>query len=576
MTTRIRLSRALTSVWWGSILLLALALPFELAAPWFSVGSLFVLTNLEVMIYATLLLWMLRQWALGHMPRWNTPLMIPIVGLLTVLALSSLFAPSENLHALKVTARWCTGAAVYFMIVNALNSGLALRRLLQASAVSGIVVALLALWEATGDSNVMALVAAFRQEASFQVGGQLRVSSTLAYTTIAAMYLEFIFFFVLGWLVSAWSQRHVVRAIILECALLVVAEAIILTLTRGALIAISGALVFVVLARWRQWRFDAFARAAVCAVLALAALLFASYVVNPMLALRLGSESDRGWFQARYTVAPLPPLHANETITVSVQLQNIGQHTWNARGAQPVHLFYHWLSADRSELRVVEGLRTALPRDIAPNETITLAARVRAPPQIGDYILGWDMVREDAFWFSVLGWPLYEMPVSILERMQSTGVVPAEKSGANIAGELHLERGVLWDAALRMVAAHPALGVGAGNFRLVLGNYLGFAVWDNRLHANNTYLEMFADSGLLGGAAFMLLMLMVLRHTTRVLAGTQSLELSLWLASVAAALVAFLTHGVVDYFLEFTSIYFMFWMTLGVLSALADPQRRNG
>jgi len=116
------------------------------------------------------------------------------------------------------------------------------------------VVALLALWEATGDSNVMALLAAFRQEASFQVGGQLRVSSTLAYTTIAAMYLEFIFFFVLAWLVSAWSQRHVVRALMLMGALLVVAEAIILTLTRGALIAISGALGLVVLARWRQWR----------------------------------------------------------------------------------------------------------------------------------------------------------------------------------------------------------------------------------------------------------------------------------------------------------------------------------
>ncbi|MCA1554344.1 MAG: O-antigen ligase family protein, partial [Chloroflexi bacterium] len=140
----------------------------------------------------------------------------------------------------------------------------------------------------------------------------------------------------------------------------------------------------------------------------------------------------------------------------------------------------------------------------------------------------------------------------------------------------HLERGVLWDAALRMVAAHPVFGVGAGNFRIVLGNYLGFAVWDNRLHANNTYLEMFADSGLLGGAAFMLLVLLVLRHAMHALQHAQRTADVCWTAAVAGALGAFLIHDVVDYFLEFTSIYFMFWMTLGVLSALADPQRRNG
>jgi hypothetical protein len=389
------------------------------------------------------------------------------------------------------------------------------------------------------------------------------------------MYLEFVFCFVLGWLAYAWSERRRAITILLAGAQVLIVEAIILTLTRSALLATVGALLVVVLARWQQSRFDAFARAAVCGLVTLAALVGADYMVNPLFTLRLRTESDLHWFQAQYSVPPLPPIHANETVTVSVQLRNSGQRTWNAEGAQPVLLFYHWLNADRSEMRVVEGLRTPLPRDITPGETITLVAQVRGPAQAGDYVLGWDMVREDAFWFSVLGWPLYEVPVSILPGSAMTEIDPGASHAANVMSELRLERGTLWAAALRMVAAHPVLGVGAGNFRLVLGHYLGYDVWDKRLHANNTYLEMFADAGLLGGAAFMLLVVSALWHSARALRQPQDLQTAIWTATCAAALGVFFVHGITDYFLEFVSTFGLFWLTLGCVAALSHPERRS-
>ncbi|MCA1554705.1 MAG: O-antigen ligase family protein, partial [Chloroflexi bacterium] len=275
----------------------------------------------------------------------------------------------------------------------------------------------------------------------------------------------------------------------------------------------------------------------------------------------------------RYVVAPLPSLHANEMITVNVQTQNIGQQTWPTQGTQPVYLFYHWSSADGATVYVADGLHTPLPREIAPGETITLAASVQTPAQAGDYMLAWDMLREGTFWFSTLGAPVYPMPVTILAGGQPSTASTDTRAAA--AAPLHLERGDLWRAALRMVAAHPILGVGAGNFRLVLGNYLGLSVWDNRLHANNTYLEMFADTGLLGGAAFMLLALTILWHAARALRAARAADDEVWIASSAAALCAFCIHGVVDYFLEFTATYLLFWIALAVLVALAAPAKER-
>jgi hypothetical protein len=42
-------------------------------------------------------------------------------------------------------------------------------------------------------------------------------------------------------------------------------------------------------------------------------------------------------------------------------------------------------------------------------------------------------------------------------------------------------------------------------------------------------------------------------------------------ATLTAALAAFAIHGLIDYFLEFTSIYLLFWMTLGALAAMVEP-----
>ena len=68
-----------------------------------------------------------------------------------------------------------------------------------------------------------------------------------------------------------------------------------------------------------------------------------------------------------------------------------------------------------------------------------------------------------------------------------------------------VERMAHWQAAVEMFVAHPLLGVGIGNYAAV---YPGYALphWDDPLgHAHNYYLNVAAEAGLIGLAAYLLL-----------------------------------------------------------------------
>ena len=106
-----------------------------------------------------------------------------------------------------------------------------------------------------------------------------------------------------------------------------------------------------------------------------------------------------------------------------------------------------------------------------------------------------------------------------------------------------ISRSSLWTAALSMFMAHP-FGVGPDNFRLEYGKYLNASQWDTDVHSNNLYLELLTGSGLLGLAAFGLVLV-----ARRWDFGPSSL-----------ATTIFLVHGLVDYFLMTTPIYFGFWI----------------
>ncbi|MCR4407342.1 MAG: DUF2079 domain-containing protein [Anaerolineae bacterium] len=107
-------------------------------------------------------------------------------------------------------------------------------------------------------------------------------------------------------------------------------------------------------------------------------------------------------------------LRADELYRVQVTIQNTGSQCWWSHDWYPVRLTYRWLRADgQAQATDAPGLRTDMPHIVKPGTTITLRPFLLTPPQPGTYILEWDLVREDAAWFSDQGAATLRLAVEV-------------------------------------------------------------------------------------------------------------------------------------------------------------------
>jgi hypothetical protein len=94
---------------------------------------------------------------------------------------------------------------------------------------------------------------------------------------------------------------------------------------------------------------------------------------------------------------------AGQSVFADITIKNTSSKTWpskpNPKGRNAVNLSYHWLDRKR-QVVVFDGLRTPLPRDLKPGESVTLRATIRAPEKAGGYLLHVTMVQEGVAWFS--------------------------------------------------------------------------------------------------------------------------------------------------------------------------------
>jgi O-antigen ligase len=131
-----------------------------------------------------------------------------------------------------------------------------------------------------------------------------------------------------------------------------------------------------------------------------------------------------------------------------------------------------------------------------------------------------------------------------------------------------LPRSTLWRAAFAGWRAHPLLGLGPDNFRHLYGRYLGRYAADDRLHANSLYFETLANLGIAGVLALIFLLVALARAARPALAAPPTRLLAL---GMGVGLCAYVAHGTLDYFFEFTPTYALFWLLAGTLVALGRP-----
>lgn len=126
-----------------------------------------------------------------------------------------------------------------------------------------------------------------------------------------------------------------------------------------------------------------------------------------------------------------PRLTAGETITVTITARNAGSLTWSWGGGNPFRLGYRYYR-NRRLLVLPPGkdLRTDIPDDVTPGETVVIQARIALPDAPGNYTLEIDLVHEGVTWFKERGatvltrWLTVEAPANGVASDGSEALLP--------------------------------------------------------------------------------------------------------------------------------------------------------
>jgi len=120
-----------------------------------------------------------------------------------------------------------------------------------------------------------------------------------------------------------------------------------------------------------------------------------------------------------------------------------------------------------------------------------------------------------------------------------------------------------WQAAATLFLDHPFLGIGYGNFRFVSSELVPVAL-PGTLEAHNLYLQLLAETGLVGFLVFATVIGAFFFFSLRVIR-EQDLLCRIIAFGVCGAITATLIHGMVDYLFNVSPQFgALFWIVLGL------------
>lgn len=115
---------------------------------------------------------------------------------------------------------------------------------------------------------------------------------------------------------------------------------------------------------------------------------------------------------------------AGEKVSRTITVKNISDVTWpskpNYKNLNAVNLSYHWLDR-RGRVVVFDGIRTPLPSDVPPGESVRLKATIQAPEREGRHILEITLVQEGVAWFPDRDGEKLVIPVNVVGARNISG-----------------------------------------------------------------------------------------------------------------------------------------------------------
>jgi len=177
-------------------------------------------------------------------------------------------------------------------------------------------------------------------------------------------------------------------------------------------------------------------------------------------------------------------MKSGKTVSADITVKNISPMTWPSKpdheDRYAVNLSYHWLNR-KGETVVFDGLRTPLPRDLKPGESVDLKAVVQAPAKPGRYILEVTLVQERWAWFPEKNGAKLVLPVTVSEGSEVTADAAADtprsektdksQTQSADAGKASLKKDVAVQTTAKTDKPAGAASGSSGPWSVQLGSY---------------------------------------------------------------------------------------------------------
>lgn len=157
------------------------------------------------------------------------------------------------------------------------------------------------------------------------------------------------------------------------------------------------------------------------------------------------------------------------------------------------------------------------------------------------------------------------MPAKILERFSSIG------STVDSSNAYRLK---IWNITLNVIHDHFLGGVGFGYapFKQTFETYIRTMPI---FHAHNTYLEIFAETGLVGFVVFFLFLLTMMKYPILNLVRSEDKYYRYVSAGILAGIIGLFGHGIFEDVIYIPRIIFTFWIMIGLLLTLMRLRKQD-